>query len=383
MSANLQILIDSIEDGLIIVGQDGVVKLANRSAGSLVQASPGRRLPSEEINRKLLSLIRQYARPPLTFSLQTLPDDDTCLQVVIAESPVGPGYLINIRNLGEIECYKNVTLNLATLLKSELGTSLDNFSRQLRDLHRGLDESAVSAGLAFEQIAPALQSGETLIGQIVQMATFAETFANKPLVASDRIELLPLLEALVERSQGLLERQSLKLHLKVSASDELPVIYGSHDWLVEALHGYIEYLICHCNLNSDLDLTVHPHGAFVSLHLKNNGRIFFRAQELSASLPFEPLSRKKPADTKTRSHHSLGLGMALCRQIIALHRGGVRLIEEDGEVSTLFIELPCGAPPVEINQDIGAEQAKRYAEDLSRLMRRQRESSQPSVQESS
>ena len=57
MSANLQILIDSIEDGLIVVGLDGVVKLANRSANLLVQARPGKRLPSEEINRKLLSLV--------------------------------------------------------------------------------------------------------------------------------------------------------------------------------------------------------------------------------------------------------------------------------------------------------------------------------------
>lgn len=382
MSANLQILIDSIEDGLIVVGLDGVVKLANRSANLLVQARPGKRLPSEEINRKLLSLVRHYARPPLSFSLQVGQEEDGFLQVSIAESPVGEGYLINVRNLGEIQRYKNVILNLATLVKSELGSSLNDFSRKIKDSLRDLDENAAALGVAYERIAPAVQTGEALIGQVVQMATFAETFANKPLVASDRIELLPLLEALIQRSQGLLDKQCLKLHLKVSAVEELPVIYGSRDWLVEALHGYIEYLICHCNLNSDLDLTVHPHGAFVSLHIRNNGKLFSRANELRAALPFEQTSPGR-VGARGNAPRSLGLGMALCRQIVALHRGGVRLIEEDGEVSSLFIELPSGAPPADINQDIGTEQAKRYAEDLSRLMRRQRQSNNNSVQESS
>jgi hypothetical protein len=37
---------------------------------------------------------------------------------------------------------------------------------------------------------------------------------------------------------------------------ELPVIYGSRAWLVEALYGYIEYMVKNCRLRSDLELQI-------------------------------------------------------------------------------------------------------------------------------
>lgn len=371
MSANLQVLIDSIEDGLIIVGQDGVVKAANRVASSMIRALPGKRLSSDEINGQLASLIRGYARPPVNFTIQAGPDRDDFLQIRISESPVGTGYLINLHNAGEVQRYKTAILNLATLLKSELGESLTGFTESARDCVRKLsgDESLVQ--VHRERVESLRQAADTLIGQMTQMATFAESFAHKPLLASDRIELLPLLYALLERASIMLSKRSLKLHLNTPGHIELPVIYGSHDWLVEALYGYIEYLVFHCNVKSDLEISVRPLGNFVCLQVRNNGKAITRGAEARSTMPFGQATHNRQGAAH-KAPKTLGLGMALCKQVIELHRGGIRLEEEDGEVSSLFIELPAGAPPQSVNPDLGAEQAKRYAEDLTRLMQRQR-----------
>ena len=48
-------------------------------------------------------------------------------------------------------------------------------------------------------------------------------------------------------------------------------------------------------------------------------------------------------------------------------------VDEDGDITAFVLELPAGAPPDSINPTLGTEQARRYAEDLTRLMRRQRQ----------
>ena len=60
---------------------------------------------------------------------------------------------------------------------------------------------------------------------------------------------------------------------------------------------------------------------------------------------------------------------ALAADRVALKKA---MRENAKKVNTFILELRAGAPPAAINPQLGAEQARRYAEDLSRLMLRQR-----------
>lgn len=377
MSANLQELIDSVEEGLLIVGPEGTVKIANRAASEALRATPGKPLAADEIRVQLAAVARGYARLPLHLDIQSLTDPEEILGVRIAPSPVGGGYLITLRKLGEIQRYRTVIANLATLLDTELGHAMQSFSEALRETLRKTLHDLPEARQAAEADARQLHAtGEQLIGQVTQLATFAEAFANKPVVATDRIEVGGLIKGLLQRASPLLSGRNLKLHVSWPANLELPVIYGSRDWLVEALYGYVEYLVCHCQIESDLELQVRPYGNFVSLQFHNHGLVVSKDVAARSSLPFgRALTR--PAEVQGLEPHTLGLGLALCKHVIELHRGGVRLEESDDIASSLCIELPAGAPPETVNPQLGAEQARRYAEDLTRLMQRQRQLAQP------
>lgn len=377
MSASLQELIDSVEEGLLIVGPEGTVKIANRAASEALRAVPGKPLAADEIRVQLAAVARGYARLPLHIDIHSLSDPDEILGVRVAPSPVGSGYLITLRKLGEIQRYRTIIANLATLLDTELGHAMQAFSDALRNTLRKTLHDLPEARQAAEADASQLRAtGEHLIGQVTQLATFAETFANKPVVATDRIEVGGLVKALLQRASTLLNARNLKMHVNWPLNQELPVIYGSQDWLVEALYGYVEYLVCHCQIESDVMLQVRPHGSFVSLQFHNHGRGNTKQLAARSSLPFER-GVARQAEGRDHEPHSLGLGLALCKHVIELHRGGVRLEESDEIASSLSIELPAGAPPETVNPQLGAEQARRYAEDLTRLMQRQRQLTQP------
>ena len=65
----------------------------------------------------------------------------------------------------------------------------------------------------------------------------------------------------------------------------------------------------------------------------------------------------------------MGIGLALARRIVELHGGNVSVHGEAEFGSTFVIELPTGAPGKEDTQ-LNIEQAKRYAADMSRLLKR-------------
>ena len=155
----------------------------------------------------------------------------------------------------------------------------------------------------------------------------------------------------------------------------MPVIYGSRDWLVEALYGYIEHMVNNCRVRSDLELQARPYGNFISIQIRNHGRGLPKQAGTRSFLPFG----RSPAggDKAEAGLSGLELGMALCRHVVELHRGSMRLNEEDGDITSFVLELPAGAPPESISPDLGADQVRRYAEDLTRLMQRQRQNKAP------
>ncbi len=370
MSANLQILVDSIEEGLLIVSPDGVVRLANQAATRHFPIILGKRLPAEEVLVQVAAAARGYVRLPLVFDIDSpvqVGEKDR-LHLKIIESPLGGGFLVLVRNVSEAARFQTIISNFANLMDVELSKPMLDFSQQrgrlLVDIVRELEKQETLAA----EMQNILRQGEEVAGRMKQLATFAQVFAKSPVLASERIPVMDLISALLVRVKPLLEERNIKFH-QAGVTQELPIIYGSRAWLVEALYGYIEHMVRHCRVRSDLELQARPYGNFISLQIRNHGRGLPKLNDTRSFLPFS----RPTGDAKEKAGvGGLGLGMALCKHIVELHRGSLRLNDEDGDITAFVIELPAGAPPEAINPDLGTEQARRYAEDLTRLMQRQR-----------
>lgn len=369
MSNNLQILVDSLDEGLLIVSPDGVVRLSNQAASKFFHVVPGKKLDAEEVMVQILAASRGYASLPLEFEIEAPGQGGTPdrLRLKLIDSPLGGGYLVIVRNVSEEARYENVMANFANLMAVELGEPMSRFSGGLGKLLVDLVPELEQREALGDEMRAILREGEALIGRVTQLATFAQLFAKSPILASERLPVMDLVSALLTRVRPLLEARDIKLHI-AGVAQELPVIYGSREWLVEALFGYIEHMLQNCRIRSDLELQARPYGNFISLQIRNHGRGLPKHSETRSFLPFgQPALGSSAAGSQ-----GLGLGMALCKHVVELHRGSMRLNDEDGDITSFVLELPAGAPPESISPNLGAEQAKRYAEDLTRLMQRQR-----------
>ncbi|MBS1140416.1 MAG: hypothetical protein H6R13_1869 [Proteobacteria bacterium] len=369
MSNNLQILVDSVDEGLLIVSPEGVVRLTNQAATHFFHVIVGKKLSAEEVLVQISAASRGYVRLPLEFEIDApgQPGAPDRLHLKLIESPLGGGYLVIVRNISEEARYENIMSNFANLMAVELGDPMRRFSGEIGHLLVDLVPDMERREALGEEMRSILRQGEELAGRVTQLATFAQLFAKSPILASERIPVMDLVSALLMRVRPLLEARDIKFHI-AGVSQELPVIYGSRDWLVEALFGYIEHMVQNCRIRSDLELQARPFGNFISLQIRNHGRGLPKHSETRSFLPFGQAAQGKAAP----GVQGLGLGLALCKHVVEIHHGSMRLNDEDGDITAFVLELPAGAPPESISPNLGAEQAKRYAEDLTRLMQRQR-----------
>lgn len=365
MSANLQMLVDSVDEGMLIVSPEGVVRLTNQAATHLFPVVTGRPFPAEEVLKHVSAVARGYAHLPYEFAMDAPSPDGhgDRLHLKLMDSPVGGGYLLMIRNISESARFETIMANFANLMAVELGTPMKQFSQRMHGLLAAAVPDMAQRAALSEEMRATLRQGEAMLGQVQQLATFAQVFSKSPILASERLPLMGLVSSLLERVRPLLEERNIRMKV-VNLPSEVPVIYGSRDWLVEALYGYIEHLVKNCRVRSDLELSLRPYGNFVGMKIRNHGRALPKQLEAKKVTPFN----------KSDGENNLGLGLALCKHIVELHRGNLRLEDEDGDITALVLELPAGAPAEAINPDLGVEQARRYAEDLTRLMQRQRQS---------
>lgn len=372
MASGIQGLFDTLTDGLMILSSTGTVKFANQMVLRWLHAQPGKPIVHEQILKQVHAADQGYQRLPSAFVVDTSSPDclPAKLQVVMDKSPLGEGYALVVRNRTQEERYDTVMQNFADLFRNTLSAPLNQFMRGFADLQSRLGKFQEHPDWPLKAEDQALLvQGARLMEKMAQLSSYAFAFSHAPLFASDRIEPAHLIRTLATRVVDKLRRHRLGIRVHGMEQWEMPVVYGSEAWLLEALHGYFSYLADHAREGTVIDIHLRGFGSFVLIVITNQGRVIPVHDREHQYKPFLSAASRGPG--KAQEADGLGLGLPLCKQIISLHKGNLRMREEDGEVVSFEIELPAGAPVAIDQHDVSAEQAKRYAEDLALLMQRQ------------
>lgn len=375
MNRNMQSLFENLKDGLLIVsGSDARVLYANAAARSMQTFALGEPLTGDWLSRHIADIQHGYEQPPISFEIDLPTPGDAVdrIRVTLVPSPVGSDFIVLLNNLTDAAAYDNVINNLAEMLDCHFREPMQQFLGDARAIVEQLELRTASDPALRASVATLSQQGNALLANLQQLGLLASTFKSAPMHGDERIKLTELFDEVFSACRSLL----IERHIRVSTSglnEQLPLIYGSHAFLVEALAGYLSHLLRRIERGVDILVSAKAKGNFVLLSLTNFGQT---PPPGASHRALQPLLN---AGRRANGGRSLGLSLPLCKRVLKLNGGSLRFDGEGNEFSKITFELPVGAPALD-EQALAMQQAQRYAADLLALMQR-RSQAQPSGRE--
>lgn len=362
MHASLAELLENLRTGLLWVTRDGIVRYANGDGAARTGLAPGRKVYDPDLARAVSQSVA--ARVPRQVTA------------------VGVGMAAG----GELQCrvipglaQDDAFVLIGTPLGQDDGSGYDNLMQAIRsDLRDPLRSSHAALQLLQFQgrNEPDVQAVADGVGQLLEvvdkLVDLASLWSSGTLMATDRIELWPLLQ----QAWGDVEPLALDRAVKVrfhalGGTDNLATLYGSEHWLRRVFAECLEAAVRATQRGSLLEIEHRQMGPRALIVFRDCG-VFAARSTTAPGVPMKAQARAADATSKDGVPGAREqIGLKLCQHIVSLHGGHLREEHDDGQRNFL-IDLPTGAPHQDANPQMDMAQAQRYASDLAALMTRAR-----------
>lgn len=371
MANPLSQLLCSIQDGLVLVSPMGKVKFANEAAqrrhGAPVLAEIA---ASADLKKHIKSVTSGRIKLPASIQVQIKPGmaDEQSFGCTLIEAPNQIDYSLLIHQTHSGSAYSAALSSMLEIIDQELGGPI----RDLLATAAPADPVLVAGG------ARALAMQE-IVNRVDKLKNLVEVFGAAPLVGSDRVVLKDLVMRAWARVAPLASARKAQASL-VGFHDDLAPVYGSADWLERALCECLENAVRH-SITADssgagphIEIRANPLGGHVGLVVRNLGAGTLAKHGDRVFLPFN-----RAGLPRSTGAQGMSIGLPLCKRIIELHGGHMRINTGEDDSVSIAIELPTGAPKRETGEQ-ALVQAQMYAQDLAKLMGRQKRAArQPST----
>ena len=359
MNASLAELLESLKPGLLWVSRDGLVRYVNADASVRTGLAPGRRLFDPDLLRAVAAVVA----------------DKAPREVVAVGGPARQG-----AGLSELPC--RVIPGLGSddaFVMIAADPSVDHgaaFQNLLHVIHHDLLDPLEAASHALDAAQASHTAGAVplhdtmgeLLKSLHKLVDLAALWGSSALLATDRIEVWPLLQDVWAELQPLAEARSIKVRFRAHGrAEQLSTIYGSKPWLRRVFTECMESALRVSGNSATLDIEHVQMGPRAMIIFRDCG-VFAARHDDAVDMP-GPAKGAKTTLPRLKAREQIGL--KLCQHIVQLHGGQLREEEDDG-VHNFLIDLPTGAPSHTDESAIGLAQAQIYARDLSALMSRRR-----------
>ena len=363
MNLNMQSLFDNLSEGLLIISAlECEVVYANQAAISMLPVVIGKPLAGGWMKSRVHAIQRGYIKPPHVFEPE-LPEDQPAgdqIAVTLLRSPVGNDFIAILKNKTAERTYENVIKNLAEMLDCEYRMPMHEFLGAVAQLLNRVGANTQEGWALRESVDRISRLGASLEERLQRISLMASAFRETPMRGDDRIKLPVLIDDALLLTKSLLMEQGIRISYS-GINDGLPAIYGSKDFLVQALAGYIRCLVECVNRGAVVQISARVKGDFILLSIEDYGRTR-TAQSGRIPLPLSAVGEAGSVDP-------MRLTLPLCKRVVELN-GGSLAVENNGiDINKITFELPIGGPSVN-DREFGIQQAQRYAQDLHTMMQR-------------
>lgn len=335
----LKAVLDSIDDGLVILDAQGRVEHANPVAlrqlswsTDILEQPIGPLLPDHAVDEALRQVLAGELLCEQPADLQIERDGETRL-LAWALTPIqlreggSVGAVMVLRDVTKQRTFERVRNEFVLRASHELRTPITGMHMAFSLLRERLP--LPEGGREQDLMRTVDEEMRRLVQLIDDLLDFSryqnglQTLQRKPCD----------LAALVEQTQARFaeEAAACEVTLICEAHPPLPHVTVDAGQLQRLLDNLVSNALRHCNPGGTVHLQVHRQGEQVIVSVRDDGEGIPFGQQARIFEPFVQVSRRKGG---------VGLGLALAREIVQLHGGRLDVQSRPGDGATFCFSLP-------------------------------------------
>ncbi|MFK0085680.1 KinB sensor domain-containing domain [Pseudomonas sp. NPDC090755] len=335
----LQAVLDSIDDGLLIIDRKGRLEhinpVAQRQLGwdaSRLGSGLGEALQRPELDEQLRLVLRggSLERAPEDLSLEI--DEEPRLLTYSLTPVCHPegqilGAVMVLHDVTELRAFERVRSEFVLRASHELRTPVTSMHmafgllRERLNFAEGSRETDLLATITEE-----MQRLTQLVNDLLNFSRYQS--------GQQKLELIPcavdeLLARACERFAG--AAGDKKIELKVELATPLPHLLIDPAQMDRVMDNLLDNAVRHTPVAGSIRLHARRHAERVIISIEDNGEGIAYGQQARIFEPFVQVGRKTGG---------AGLGLALCKEIVLLHGGRMGVYSRPGQGSQFYMALP-------------------------------------------
>lgn len=331
----LEVVLQNISDGILMVSDEGVVQLINPAALRLFEKTE-----DEAVGHSLIEVTRSHQLVDLWRSsvnsgkqqattLESIPER---LFIQAIASPLDqslPGMsLLLVQDLTRVRRLETVRRDFVSNVSHELRTPLASLKALTETLQEGALEDPPAARRFLDRMDVEIDNLSQMVHELLELSRIE---SNKVPMRLISIHPCDLTAPAVERMQVQAEKAGLKLTLR--CPDDLPEVRADpsriEHILVNLIHNAIKF--------------TPPGGEIIVSAYRDGSNVVFFVRDSGAGIAQEELPRIFERFYKTdrsRSGGGTGLGLSIARHVVEAHRGKIWAESVLRQGSTFYFSLP-------------------------------------------
>ncbi|WP_312255034.1 KinB sensor domain-containing domain [Stutzerimonas nitrititolerans] len=335
----LQALLDSIDDGLLIVDRQGRLEHANPVAQRQLAwetehlgSTLGQALGHPELDEAARQVLddKSLSGPPEDLVIEA---DGERRLLAWRMSPVShhdgriSGAVMVLHDVTDQRTFERVRNEFVLRASHELRTPVTGMQMAFSLLRERTHypENSREADL-FSTVHEEMQRLVTLINDLLNFSRYQSGQQKLERVPCDISELL---EQARERFHE--EAQESDIELTLELQSALPTLLLDRQQMDRVLDNLLSNALRHTQPGGEIRLLARHHGERVIISVEDNGEGIPYSQQARIFEPFVQIGRRRGG---------AGLGLALCKEITQLHGGRIGVHSRIGHGTIFYVALP-------------------------------------------
>lgn len=335
----LQAVLDSIDDGLLIFGRDGLLEhfnpVAQRQLGWHDQPlgqSPSQALARPELDDQLQHVLQGHSLEQRLADLQVEANGETRL-LNYSLTPVSHsqghilGAVMVLHDVTEQRAFERARNEFVLRASHELRTPVTGMHMAfglLRERSKFAEESREA-----DLVRILDEEMERLVHLIEDLLNFSRYQSGVQTLELAPCDIPDLLEQAAKRHAG--KAQALQVSLVLETGEALPRIHLDRAQIDRVLDHLIDNALRHSPAAGTINLQAQRQDDRLLISVKDEGEGIAYGQQARLFEPFVQIGRKKGG---------AGLGLALCKEIVRLHGGRIGAESQPGQGARFHMALP-------------------------------------------